>query len=78
MTVEKKLASYKRFKSRYGKKVKEKFAKMERQHKGYKECPYCHYKSVKRISAGIWQCEKCGAKFTAGAYSVKTKNNPLK
>ena len=74
MAVEKKVSSYKRFGTRYGKKVKERFANIENQHKGYKECPYCHYKKAKRIAPGIWQCDKCGAKFTAGAYTVKTKN----
>ena len=78
MAVVKKLSSYKRFNARYGKKVKERFAKIEEQYKKYQECPYCHYKKVKRVAAGIWQCEKCGAKFTAGAYTIKTKNQPIK
>ena len=74
MAMTKEVASYKRFKARYGNKVKEKFAKIEKKHRGYKECPYCHYKKARRIAAGIWYCEKCGAKFTAGAYDIKLKN----
>ena len=36
-------------------------------------CPYCAKPKVHRVSFGIWQCEKCNAKFTAKAYTVGQK-----
>lgn len=65
------LKSVKRFGARYGRKTKHKFAKIESILKGKHKCPYCSYEKVKRVSTGIWQCNKCGAKFTGKAYSVK-------
>ena len=65
-----KAKSTKRFGARYGKTVKDKFGKIEEmQHKKYK-CPYCSRDQVKRIAVGIWQCQKCGNKFTSKAYTV--------
>ena len=63
------LGSVKRFGVRYGRTVKQKLAKIEKQYSKESKCPYCKYEGVKRISAGIWGCKKCGAKFTAKAYS---------
>ncbi len=67
------MASAKRFGSRYGRKTRHKFARVEaEQRKGHK-CPYCSEPKVKRIAAGIWNCRKCGAKFTGKAYTVPKK-----
>ncbi len=35
-------------------------------------CPVCGRKAVRRISTGIWQCQKCGATFAGGAYLPTT------
>ena len=60
----------KKFGTRYGRTVKDKHAKIEKlQHQTY-NCPFCSYPKVKRISLGIWTCEKCNAKFTSKAYTV--------
>lgn len=67
----KKLGSVKRFGPRYGRKVKIKLAKIEAVQKGKHQCPYCHAWNVKQLSIGIWNCRKCGAKFTGKAYSIK-------
>ncbi|MBD3355500.1 50S ribosomal protein L37ae [Candidatus Woesearchaeota archaeon] len=67
----KKLKSVKRFGARYGRRVKHKLAEVEAVQKGKHICPYCRAPKVKRVAAGIWNCRKCGAKFTGKAYSVK-------
>ena len=62
--------SIKRFGARYGARLKKKFAKIESQQKTIYPCPYCNYVRVKRVSMGVWHCNKCDAKFTSKAYSV--------
>jgi len=69
MAKAKTLGTAKRFGPRYGKTVKEKFAKIEKEVRKKHKCPYCNKVSVRRISAGIWSCSKCGKKFTGKAYS---------
>jgi len=71
MAVVQKLGSVKRFGPRYGRSIKYKLAKIEAIQKGKHQCPYCHNLKAKRLSVGIWNCRKCGAKFTGKAYSVK-------
>tara|TARA_Y100000310_G_C20480220_1_gene714312 strand:+ start:633 stop:836 length:204 start_codon:yes stop_codon:yes gene_type:complete len=65
-----KKSSTKRFGARYGASVREKLEKVEKKQKAIYKCPYCHKKSVKRESAGIWQCKKCDKKFTGKAYEL--------
>lgn len=31
-------------------------------------CPSCSRISVKRVSAGVWKCAKCNAKYASGTY----------
>jgi len=80
-----KLGSAKRFGSRYGRSLKQKLAKIETIQRGKHQCPYCRSFKAKRLSAGIWNCRKCGSKFTGKAYSIKktiveeeTKEEPVK
>lgn len=61
-----------RFGSRYGKRIRDKVAEIEAVQKKRHVCPKCDMPYVKRISTGIWQCKKCGAKFAGGAYIPKT------
>ncbi|MBW2989164.1 50S ribosomal protein L37ae [Candidatus Woesearchaeota archaeon] len=65
--------SVKRFGARYGRKLKEKFGKIEAEQRKKHKCPYCSAPKVKRIAAGIWGCRKCGVKFTGKAYSIAKK-----
>lgn len=65
-----KSGSAKRFGPRYGKTTKDKFAAVEAQQKKKYECPQCSREQVRRESAGIWLCQKCGAKFASKAYTV--------
>ena len=65
-----KFGSTKRFGPRYGRTAKRTFAKIEKEQRKLHKCPYCSKVSVKRISAGIWYCRKCKAKFTGKAYTI--------
>ena len=71
MAVSKEVASTKRFGPRYGRTVRHKLGKIEHEYKLKHKCNYCNAKKVERVSAGIWQCKKCGVKFAARAYSPK-------
>ncbi len=68
-----KYGSVKRFGSRYGRKLKERFGKIETEQRKKQKCPYCSALKVKRLALGIWECRKCKAKFTGKAYSVSKK-----
>ena len=76
MKEEDKLKSVKRFGSRYGRKLKLKFAQIESEQRKEHKCPYCSKISVRRLSVGIWQCKKCNSKFTGRAYTITRKIIP--
>ena len=57
-----------RFGARYGKKVRKIVAEIEKIQKQRHTCPKCEMPYVKRVSVGVWQCEKCGTKFAGSAY----------
>ena len=67
----KKLGSAGRFGARYGRKIKHKINDVEKVLYGKHKCPYCRKLSVKRVSAGIWYCNKCNSKYAAKAYDSK-------
>jgi len=62
--------SVKRFGARYGRRLRLKFGRIEKEQRKTHICPYCSYKKVKRLSAGIWYCKKCDSKFTGKAYKL--------
>ena len=62
-------SSVKRFGARYGKRVRDRVADIEKL--GTQKCPYCKANNVKREAMGIWFCNKCDSKFTGKAYKVK-------
>ena len=68
----KKVGSTGRFGARYGRGVKVVVKKIEEKQRMSYVCPSCKSKTLKRVSAGIWQCRKCKAKFAGGAYSPDT------
>ncbi len=70
MAKKAKYGSTKRYGTRYGRTLKEKVGKVEALQKKKYSCPSCNYLKVKRVSSGIWQCEKCNLKFTSKAYTV--------
>ncbi len=68
-----KYKSTKRFGARYGRRLKERFGKIEKEQRKKQKCPYCSADRVKRIAVGIWECRKCNTKFTGKAYSVSKR-----
>ncbi len=66
----KKVGSSGRFGVRYGKKIRKKIAEIETKQKRKHKCPYCSKFKVQRVSAGIWECKGCNAKFSGRAYEV--------
>ena len=68
-----KYGSVKRFGARYGRRLKERFGKIEKEQRRKQKCPYCSALKVKRIAVGIWGCRGCGVKFAGKAYSVGKK-----
>ena len=66
-----------RFGARYGRKAKRQVKKIEENMKKKHVCPKCDRPYVKRVSAGIWECKKCGtevtekiARFSYGKYKA--------
>ena len=61
-----------RFGARYGRKVRLKTAEIESKQRKKQECIFCNG-VAKRISTGIWFCNKCKKKFAHHAYFLPTK-----
>jgi large subunit ribosomal protein L37Ae len=64
----KKVGTAGRFGPRYGKKIREKVAEIEKIEKQRHICPNCKMRYLVREGTGIWVCKKCGAKFAGQAY----------
>lgn len=62
--------SAKRLGVRYGRRTRARVEAIESQSRALHKCPSCSTINVKRVNAGIWQCRKCGHKFTSRAYTV--------
>ncbi|PIV67947.1 MAG: 50S ribosomal protein L37ae [Euryarchaeota archaeon CG01_land_8_20_14_3_00_38_12] len=69
----KKTGSSAKFGARYGVSIKSRLKTVEMKTKEKYTCPKCNYISVRRVSAGIWECRHCGLKFTGGAYVPVTQ-----
>ncbi len=78
MAEKNKLGSAKRFGARYGRTVKHRLAKIEKEQRKKHKCPYCMKEGVKRVFAGVWHCKKCDSKFTSRAYTVTKKSLSIK
>jgi len=64
----KKVGSAGRFGVRYGRKIRKRVADVEVIQKAKHECPGCGKMILKRTSQGVYECKKCGSKFTGRAY----------
>ena len=57
------------FGARYGKRIRELWARITSEKRKRHICPYCKARAVKWVAVGIYICKKCGAKFTGKAYT---------
>tara|TARA_B100001750_G_C15488124_1_gene589526 strand:- start:190 stop:597 length:408 start_codon:yes stop_codon:yes gene_type:complete len=62
-----------RFGARYGVSVRRRAASTIRKVKREYSCPVCQYQKVRRESAGIWCCRKCGHNFAGGVWQPFTR-----
>ncbi|HIH10038.1 MAG TPA: 50S ribosomal protein L37ae [Candidatus Diapherotrites archaeon] len=67
-----KVASTGRFGSRYGIGIRRKLLKVEPLQFQKHKCPNCGAPRVKRLSKGIFECNKCSHKFVGGSYLPQT------
>lgn len=67
----KKVGTSGRFGARYGRRLRQKVAEIEKKLRQWHKCPYCNKERVRRVAAGIWFCKSCNSKFTGKAYGVK-------
>lgn len=68
----KKVKTAGRYGSRYGVGIKKRLIKVEEKQKNLSVCPFCGFDRVSRQAAGLFECKKCSAKFTGGAYQTET------
>jgi large subunit ribosomal protein L37Ae len=67
----KKTKSAGRFGSRYGKTVRARLVSVEEKQRKKQKCPFCEKLGAKRLSKGIWKCNKCNKKFASNAYYLE-------
>lgn len=60
----------KRFGARYGNRIRKNVDEAE--DRTEERCIECEAKDVERTTAGVWECNECGAKFAGGAYKSET------
>ncbi|MHA1231894.1 MAG: 50S ribosomal protein L37ae [Candidatus Helarchaeota archaeon] len=61
-----------RYGTRYGATLRKRIRNIEIKSKSKFRCPLCRTRAVKRVSNGIWQCRKCNAKMSGGAWVLET------
>ncbi|MFA5173734.1 MAG: 50S ribosomal protein L37ae [Candidatus Pacearchaeota archaeon] len=72
MARTKKVKAAGRYGARYGRSVRTKIAEIENIQRQKQECIFC--KGIaKRLSSGIWECNKCKKKFAGHAYYLPKK-----
>ncbi|MEM3403537.1 MAG: transposase [Nitrososphaeria archaeon] len=55
-------------KARYGSTVRKRVSKVLYARRMTRQCPSCGSANLRRVSAGIWSCKKCGYTMAGGAY----------
>jgi len=71
--AKKKITGNGKFGSKYGKKLRLKVLAINKKAKKLYKCPNCSRIAVKRLSSGIWQCQKCGKKFASKAFEFSAE-----
>lgn len=61
-----------RFGARYGRVSRRRVAQIEAQMHDDHTCPECGADRVDRQGTGIWECSRCGYRFTGGTYRPET------
>ncbi|MHA1611728.1 MAG: 50S ribosomal protein L37ae [Promethearchaeota archaeon] len=62
-----------KFGARYGSRLRKQWNKIAEKQKGLTKCPKCETKLPNmRKFVGVWECKKCGAKWTGGAWESDT------
>lgn len=64
----KKVKSAGKFGAKFGVGIRKRWLKVAEKQKKRYDCPSCGFTKVKRLSTGIFQCQKCDSKFAGGAY----------
>jgi large subunit ribosomal protein L37Ae len=64
----KKVGPLGRYGTRYGVGIKKRYLNLEKEIRKKKNCPNCSKPGLKRQSKGVWECKKCGYKFSGSAY----------
>lgn len=75
LATKKLYGSVKRYGARYGRTSRQIAGGIEHKQRKAHKCPKCNKISAKRLSAGIWQCTKCNAKFTGKSYETAKSRN---
>lgn len=65
-----KTGPHKRLGVRYGRKTRARVGVIEAELRKKHMCPSCRTANVRRVFVGVWQCTKCGHKFTSKAFTV--------
>ncbi len=73
MVKTKKVKAAGKFGAGYGTYLRNRFNAVESLQRKKQTCPHCKKSGVKRIAAGIWYCERCGAQFAGHAYTLNTQ-----
>jgi large subunit ribosomal protein L37Ae len=61
-----------RFGARYGRISRRRVAEIEEEMHDDHVCPECGEARVDRKGTGIWECSRCGYRFTGGTYRPET------
>jgi len=70
MVKTKKVKAAGRFGARYGRRVRTKIAEIETFQRKKQKCIFCNGRA-RRLSKGIWECDKCGKKFASRTYYLQ-------